>query len=411
MDVITFPEWRKHTDAGRLLASVHFSLAGARFLELGGYIEDAGRNLLNVCDSITTYLWLSLAVDRIRDWLAESSYEEPPLPETKGLLTETWYSSSVADSYWRDLVDLALYALRKADRLFRRSRRAEEVFPSAECEETAEAEGNSCASDYFYLIGDKIPTSALTLACSLGLVTFHRLEQARDSESAAWLARCKHDLAELIDSWSENRADAAWNISEFDTWLQKRLEDRIIRHSYPMIDRLHAIKVLVDNKAFAPGRGGSARTLLKQVKELRTLRASLDAGMHFTPLHSGVTGALVYLRFHSDWTTTPDCRSRWEPSPDAQNGKNANPIELEKTRRSAQRDLDTSREMYTMQRSFYESISGLYYLYDDFSDRQVHFNHALQMAGAEVVTLLTTLLKLPDRIRRTSSDPPAGTPA
>ena len=64
----------------------------------------------------------------------------------------------------------------------------------------------------------------------------------------------------------------------------------------------------------------------------------------------------------------------------------------------AQRDLNTSEEMYTMRRAYYEAISDLYYLSDDFNDRQIHFNTALQMAGTELVSVLKWLLHVPEAL-------------
>ena len=64
--------------------------------------------------------------------------------------------------------------------------------------------------------------------------------------------------------------------------------------------------------------------------------------------------------------------------------------------RTAKRDLRASEEMISLRRSFYEAIADLYYLYDDFNDRQVHYKHALQMAGSELTTVLKQLLDLKD---------------
>ncbi len=56
--------------------------------------------------------------------------------------------------------------------------------------------------------------------------------------------------------------------------------------------------------------------------------------------------------------------------------------------RLALEELPASQETYTMRRSYYRTIPGLYYLYDDFNDRRIHVNHALQMAGMELSCLL-----------------------
>lgn len=57
-------------------------------------------------------------------------------------------------------------------------------------------------------------------------------------------------------------------------------------------------------------------------------------------------------------------------------------------RRSALRHLKRTQELVTMRRRYYEVMSGLYYLFDDFNDRQLHFNYAIQMAGLDVVAWL-----------------------
>ena len=56
--------------------------------------------------------------------------------------------------------------------------------------------------------------------------------------------------------------------------------------------------------------------------------------------------------------------------------------------RIARRNLERCKELHTMGSTYYEMISGLYYLYDDFNDRHIHFHRALQMAGMELVTIL-----------------------
>ena len=49
-----------------------------------------------------------------------------------------------------------------------------------------------------------------------------------------------------------------------------------------------------------------------------------------------------------------------------------------------------------MRRAYYQSISDLYYLFDDFNDRPIHFNMAMQMAGTELASLITVVLQLPE---------------
>jgi len=50
----------------------------------------------------------------------------------------------------------------------------------------------------------------------------------------------------------------------------------------------------------------------------------------------------------------------------------------------AWRELSRSQELVTERRAYYQAIQDLYFLYDDFNDRRIHNNHAVQMAGLEV---------------------------
>lgn len=43
--------------------------------------------------------------------------------------------------------------------------------------------------------------------------------------------------------------------------------------------------------------------------------------------------------------------------------------------------LNANEEMVTVRKEYYDTIHRLCYLYDDFNDREIHVNHALQMAA------------------------------
>jgi hypothetical protein len=272
--------------------------------------------------------------------------------------------------YWTYLLEVALYSLEKADKLFRRSRQAELA-----TEESAD-----------YLLGDKIPVHALTLACSL-VLSFSKLPKTPTSRTKQY-----DRLTQLVGRWTGIRAEAESCAEAFGSGFAKEapdlLKESLVRHSYPMINRLHALKVLVDHTVLSDAGECSEKEreeILRWTKELLQLKSRLDAPMHFTPLHLGTTAALVYLRCRTEaeesWTTLPNDSS------------------LSKLRRTAERELSVSEEMYTMRRSYYEAISSLYYLYEDFNDRFLHFNQAVQMAGAEFASLLRYLMARPDFLR------------
>jgi len=173
----------------------------------------------------------------------------------------------------------------------------------------------------------------------------------------------------LIGSWTGSKASP-----DFSNILERSL----VRHSYPLINRLQGLKALIDAEILtvSPDASPEAESrILARTEELLTLDELFDAPLHFTPLHAGLTCALVAVYLQRD---EPEWRSP----------------EIEKVWRAAQRYLNKSEEMYTMRRAYYEGISNLYYLFDDFNDRQIHFNIAMQMAGTEVVSLVKGLLHL-----------------
>ena len=48
--------------------------------------------------------------------------------------------------------------------------------------------------------------------------------------------------------------------------------------------------------------------------------------------------------------------------------------------------------MVSLGREYYDRISNLYYLYDDFNDRYIHHGLALQMMSAEISTLMKEVI-------------------
>jgi hypothetical protein len=338
--LLLFEEGSSHSDVTRLPVALNLTLVGAKYLEMGGYIEDAAREHLKVCETVTYYLWWALGFKRLTEWKYDLK-ETLELTQALGMpaLAKSSEEPSTAgvEAYWSYLLRVALFALCEADELFRRSRREEEVLPAA------------------YRIGDKIPTAALTLACSLGL------------SAPSWdeWNSLKDKMKSLLKYWTGNDKFELSSSS-----LREVLIASLVRHSYPMINRLHGLRVLI-NDSILSERGDSLGQIVDWTHELLDLSGNLNAPLHFTPFHSGVTCALVYLKYRTD----------------------DNASLLERIRAAASRELSDSEEMYTLRRAFYENIADLYYLYDDFNDRQIHYNHAMQMAGAEFASLLRFLVK------------------
>jgi hypothetical protein len=360
-----FGPWRDHEEYGearldlldftgpntaseRLSMSLELCLVGAGFFEEGGYPEDAGRELLQVCETVTRYLWWGLMLERIGSLPEEVSGLE-------GLPASGLFTSKAAREFWGGLIDTTLQSLKNADRLFRHSRR---YYGGAE----DQTRGN-------YLVGTLIPTEALTILCSLGL--------ALDAIAGKEVDARRSSLVTLMNSWG----------IEGESFVVA-LSDAVQRHAYPVINRLRGIKVLIDHlvwKSWGAGESGDGLAkALGWTSSLLELNEQFNAPLHFTPMHSGITCAWVWL-----WSLT-------RPAGETAGVKDA----LERIHRAAQRDLYNSEEMYTMQRSYYKAISGLYYLYDDFNDRQIHYNHAIQMAGAELTAVLKHLVDHRDEVEK-----------
>jgi hypothetical protein len=359
-ELIAFSETPGTGGASTLAISLGFSFVGARYLEQGGYLEDSGREMLKVCETVSHLLWWGLATRQLAE---------------EGKCGEAMQKAS--PGCWAYLFDAGLYALKEADRLFRSSRR--------EDDETTTS-----------LVGRKIPVAALTQVCALGLA------------ACRWnLAdKVQAGLVELLERWKETSekwkelSEEGKELSEekeFALRLQSLLKMSLECHSYPMINRLHALRLLIDDAVLSDAAvlsEGEEEEKEKEVEkekvkevekvkffdwtsELLDLEGNLHAPLHFTPLHSGATCALVAL---------------W-----AQAKKKSDRPRYWKIFNAAERALVASQEMYSMRRAFYENISDLYYLYDDFNDRQLHFNHAIQMAGAELAALLRYRLSLCER--------------
>ena len=335
------------TAAERLLMSVKLCLVGAGYFEKGGYPEDAARELLQVCDTVARHLWWARVVEAVgANWPQLIGKDESLAKQLRKLSMEKILEGAESREYWSYLIELAVGALERADRLFAQSRHHDGDREPVES----------------YRLGDEVPAEALTLLCSLALASRADLLTGREER-----------LRRLIRRWIGDDAAASY---------RSLLETSLLRHRYPMINRLNGLKVLIDHQVLTDPQMPleAFDACFEWTAEMLDLAQQFDAPFHFTPLHSGITCTALYLR----WVL--------EGLPGQQNVDGKRQSRIERVLHAAQRDLRLTEEMYTMRRSYYEAISDLYYLYDDFNDRQIHLNHALQMAGAELTCILRSLI-------------------
>ena len=123
-------------------------------------------------------------------------------------------------------------------------------------------------------------------------------------------------------------------------------------------------------------------------RKLRQLQKEYASDLHFTPFQAGSSYGMLWI-----WRS---CTLNMAGTGEAWFAR-------------AVEELRRGQGMYTLRRPYYESIAELYFLYDDFKDRAIHFEHGMQMAGAEFTGfLLRTLLELREVSTRTGSGESVG---
>ena len=333
--------WGPDDDLKRVIMSLNLKRVGADLMLRGGYPEDSGREHLQIAQTAVNYLWwISL-----HDW-CEGNEIKSSLSWDEALRKERY------QDFIGYLVHVGVRAIEEADARFMKS-----------CDQRF-SDGRPI--DNSYLIGDVVPAAALTTACALGLVNPHLTRRSELN----WINERKK-LSKILNKWTNDpkyRVDAAGHV-KWQPTLIDCLVQSLKRHRYPVLNQLNALKVLIDSSIIFLPESPHETRVEDWARELEATIDRFGAPLHFTPLQAGMTFALVAL-----WLKRKDPRNR-----------SFDDIAL--------RYLYRSHEMHTMGRAFYETISGMYYLYDDFNDRQVHYNHAMQMAGSELAYTLCEKLR------------------
>lgn len=365
---------RSHASEHRLAFSLNLCLAGSKYVEQAGYPEDAARELLRVCDTVTHYLWWLSGSRKLVEW---TSGTDTDLINTLSDCTDM--STSKGRAYWCYLIDMALQAFEKVDELFRQCREDDRMLSGGESSNSA-----------------VVPRIALTSLCSLGLAMQHGFDEQRDKELRKRLhLQVRKWSRELEGETQRSTKPETGELNKINVaWLRGILQRSLVRFRFPMMNRLNGLKVLLDDKILFGKKNDDdkerdwMRMAIPWADELLDLSAKFDAPLHFTPLHPGLSCAFMWLRLKHDGMGEMNKREQLKVR--------------EHFRRAALRNLRASEQMYTKRRAFYRSISGLYYLYDDFNDRYIHYNHAIQMTCSDLVSLLIHELSSRDENPRTS---------
>ena len=238
-------------------------------------------------------------------------------------------------------------------------------------------------SFYPYQLGDAIAPIAATTLTAILLDLEYFVNRVTNYELKEKLKLTKNSLDSKLKFWLGKDWDECANSTNagHDLGYRELLVYILKRHQYPILNQLHALKVLCNEIALAANsselRTEDGQELLAYLDDLHTLDENYAAPMHFTPYASAESAALATLS----------------------GILSSEPYEASRVHRRALEKLQQARSAYTMGKQYYANIRRMYYLYDDFNDRRMHANHALLMSSMEVASILEALLNEPKLLK------------
>ncbi len=339
------PKFEDLTSIQQLDLAINLSFASTFYLLRAGYVESAAREAMHTIEVIEQYMswyWFDIIASK------EKSHSRLIFRLIQTVMNKIdWYAN-----YLPQLL------------------RTVRFNTNDNSDESAE---NKKAEDY--KIGGFIPSSALTSLCSIGASlaqfdTSAKINLGNEAEIEKIAGNLKK-LKEVIEKWSPSSDDSRLSTINFD-YFQDKLIQSLQRHRYPVLNQLNALKILVDaslTRYYLSKDENAIKNTRAWLQELYRINEKYNHPLHFTPMQSGYS-------FYLYWVVKIDPNNRIKHCL-----PNMREINL---RAEASRLLSQSIDMCHMGRGYYEAIEKLYYLYDDFNDNQVHRNHAMQMAGAEL---------------------------
>jgi hypothetical protein len=190
--------------------------------------------------------------------------------------------------------------------------------------------------------------------------------------------------------------DSRCDVCQYRQQLKQTLEV----NAYPVLNHLLILRTLVLHATLsklAPRTsesadercadcGNLAGETKRCMEELDRLSREYMSPMHYTPFHHGTAVALWWKYLKAQTEVSDMDASEW--------------------RHLGRRNLRASHDTHTGRAGYYRMIKDLYYLDDDFNDRAIHTNHALQMMGADLVSRLLKPYQGQSRSAPPSAPPP-----
>ena len=383
-NLITFHNTNK--DLERLLAGILLSWVGIRKMEEGGYLESATKEYLELANATLNIVWWYLILKDLNN---------KNIKNCKNRNIE--FSECFFITF---LIEFAISCLESALNASLKNRIGV-IHPKR----NIDAKGSHPEFN-------KILPEIITIAFSVELL----IESCGNFKNF----QCKKKKYELFTKIAKYTGITN----------EEKPKELLIKHlkynRYPMLNRLRGLSILVYYHAI-----NEQDEIDEFTSTIINYNDTYDAPFHYTYLELGICAFLsqqekirnikelkkfknslekyveseinnLNKKFHLNKELT-DFIGEDTPTPDELINKNKNLIEkkiaLEERAEKwfkdiAFKNLKNSIGSHSMGKSYYENITKLYYLYDDFNDRRIHLNQAMQMLGTSMAEELIEKINL-----------------
>ena len=361
----------------RLLVSLHLNAAGAEIAIKSGYVQNAAHEYLLLLEKLAGIIKsMRMIIHFDEDYFFADEVAKLSEDQNKSLLKYVRSKNKRIVSY---LTKFAAEIAQKYDNL---------------CFAIWRRRPNSNSGNY--LLGNRISIEAATALISIRLsmadskysgITSKNFNASCDKLLRKWLGKssCNSYLKDAFQG-AENYSQSINSLS-----FRRVLSYLLTRHRFPILNHLLMLKILIDDITLCyhvndkhpsnrmhPEFASEVLDTERWARELRIASERYDAPMHFSPYMYGETAALLVLSGVEGYYY--------------EEGRKSMTLGESPLGRGGIESLIKSRESYSMGRQYYENISSLYYLYDDFNDRRMHSTHAMLMSGSDIAAHLERAL-------------------
>ena len=156
------------------------------------------------------------------------------------------------------------------------------------------------------------------------------------------------------------------------------------QYRFPIYNRLYGLNILLMYDILSEPSKADLAAILTELKQFNSLQERYSAPAYMPTMHSGLIKTLIYIAVNNGNYD----KVKFASQTDSEKSDDLIQYAHGTMRREAHNELKQNVESHSMRRAYYESLHGLYYLYDDFNDRQLHACHAQKMLFSDFSQLL-----------------------